>query len=41
MTTRIRRGPRRRESNRVSYRLAAIRGNGAVHVGAVPTHILG
>lgn len=41
MTAGLRRGPRRRQPNRLSHRLAAIRRNGAAHLGTVKAYLLG
>jgi hypothetical protein len=41
MTAGLRRGPRRCQPNHLSYRLAAIRRDGAAHLGAVKAYLLG
>jgi hypothetical protein len=41
MTAGLRRGPRRCQSNRLSYRLAAIRRDGTAHLGTIKAYLLG
>ncbi|HEY7320051.1 MAG TPA: hypothetical protein VIE89_20970, partial [Candidatus Binatia bacterium] len=41
MTARFRRGSRRRKPHSLSYRLAAIRGYRASHLGTLQVHLLG
>jgi len=41
MTAGVRRGSRRRESNSLSHRLAAIRRHGSTHLGTVEAYLLG
>ena len=41
MTARIRRGPRRREPNHLSDRMAAVRRNGASDLGTIADDLLG
>jgi hypothetical protein len=41
MTAGLRRGPRRCQSNRLSYRLAAIRRDRTAHLGTIKAYLLG